>query len=351
LLDRHAIVDGDVRLEEVEGRNLTLRVDSSVSDGFFLKQARPDDAAGAVRIGVEAELYARVNRVERGSPLRAHIPRFARYDADRALLVIELLSGWRSPCELTPAGAEGGVPAIGLQTGVALAACHATFLDADRVPGEADFLDRAPPWFLEMIRPPTELLREVAPAQVELLAVIQERTDICSALDEVRREWSATSLIHGDIKWPNMLVRIPDDSDGAAAVRLIDWECAQWGDPAWDVASAFHSMLIDCIEDASVTAFPDAAAGLFIAALPAARREMQALWGAYARQLNIERADAITFLDRAAHLCAVRLMQFAYEAAAARVSIPRISVGALQLGFNMLQRPALARRAVLGFPD
>ena len=54
-----------------------------------------------------------------------------------------------------------------------------------------------------------------------------------------RAGWAPSCLVHADVKWDNCLV---DDSAGAPTVRLIDWEMAGWGDPAWDVAAALAQL-------------------------------------------------------------------------------------------------------------
>lgn len=51
--------------------------------------------------------------------------------------------------------------------------------------------------------------------------------------------WEATSLIHGDLRWTNVLYANP----GAPHVRLVDWELSCLGDPAWDVGSVLADIL------------------------------------------------------------------------------------------------------------
>ena len=55
------------------------------------------------------------------------------------------------------------------------------------------------------------------------------------ALDEGADRWRPSCLVHGDLKWDNCLV---DATASATSVRVIDWELAGRGDPAWDLACA-----------------------------------------------------------------------------------------------------------------
>jgi Phosphotransferase enzyme family len=45
-------------------------------------------------------------------------------------------------------------------------------------------------------------------------------------------------LVHGDLKWDNCLI------DGDSGVRVVDWETAAVGDPAWDVAAIVHEYAV-----------------------------------------------------------------------------------------------------------
>jgi hypothetical protein len=56
------------------------------------------------------------------------------------------------------------------------------------------------------------------------------------ALDEGADRWRPACLVRGDLKWDNCLVDAA--ASPAPSVRVIDWELAGRGDPAWDVACA-----------------------------------------------------------------------------------------------------------------
>jgi hypothetical protein len=74
---------------------------------------------------------------------------------------------------------------------------------------------------------------------------------VTGLLDAARASVVPACLVHGDLKWDNVLTA-PGPPGG---VRLIDWELSGRGDPAWDVASwLVHAVALgdragDCAAD------------------------------------------------------------------------------------------------------
>jgi tRNA A-37 threonylcarbamoyl transferase component Bud32 len=347
------IVDGEVSVTTVRGRNVNLRVDSSGPRSWFIKQVAPgEDAAPLV---VESWFYARTLE-PRAERLRSYVPRLAHYDSARKLLVIELLRDAWPADVLVDESSLADMPPIGDALGSALAALHTAFpYPAVRAqpPARARTSPRtrggpsvAQPWILNLHTPPPEMMRFLSPAQAALIGLLQSSRDALETLDELRSAWTPSALIHGDVKWSNVLV-----AAASPAIWLIDWEFASWGDPAWDVGSALHSFLVDCIAHAAATA--DAAADAAIAfarAIPRAQPEIRCFCDAYLRGRASDADAANVLLARAVLFAAVRLIQTAYESCERLEDVPRFAAGELQLALNLIARPDKARRTLLGLP-
>lgn len=342
LLDAAELVDGNVSVAEVRGRNLNLRVESSGPRSYLIKQAAPGESADP--LNVEAWFYRRVGEAG-GVRLRPYVPHLAAADARRRFIVLDLIPGALTADLLVDDAPMGTMPRLGEPLGRAIGACHAAFPHRLRGGPRA-----VRPWIFDIPEPAPEMMRHLAPAQVTLIGLLQEHDAAMTRLARLRRDWTASTLIHGDIKWSNVLV-LEGGAGTPAAVRLIDWEFATWGDPAWDVGSALHSFLVDCIAHAaSVADSATDAATAFAGALPRAHPEIRRFCAAYFNERGLAGSAADELVDRAILHCGVRLVQTAYESCERVEDMPRFAAAELQLALNILDRADAARRTVLGLP-
>ncbi len=339
LLDPEELIEEGIQVEEIPGRNRNFRIrrGSGAKPGFFLKRApvaREDHPASL--LGREAALYRWM--AVPGRELARFLPGLVHYDSPTETLVLQLVGEGR------PGAADPDPAAIRIEMvaglGTALARCHQIAPDE---PGAPE-LTGAPPWVFELGRPEPDSVRELAPAQLELLRIIQWSSAMMEALDSLRETWTVSSLIHGDIKWANVLGGISPESD-RYSLYLTDWELAQWGDPAWDLGSAFHGAITEAILEASIPdgTGPGEAAVRFGELAAGERPGHRTLWKSYreARDLGDQAAEAL--LSRATAMMGVRFIKTAYEWCQAESAIPRRAASVLQLGLNVLNDPSRGR--------
>jgi aminoglycoside phosphotransferase (APT) family kinase protein len=336
------IVEGGLRMEEVPARNAGVRVVAPRGRSWYVKSAPAGDDAGARALRLEAAFYTIANAPD--SRLRPYVARLEWADPERAVLVLELLDG-RGVYDCDDGGTELGLPPIGAHLAAALAACHESPLPASDE--AASQFPREAPWILNLARPRVELLQDVSMAQVEMLRLIQRTPPVIDGLDRLRAEWAPACLIHGDVKWSNVMV-IVDGSGLPVGIRLLDWETAAVSDPMWDVGAVLHAYLAHVTHllamDDDATA--DAAARRFAERLPAAQREMRSFINRYFERPSA-RAEADSLSDRAVRVSAARLVQSAWEWCQGEHAIPRAAAGMLQLAVNIFTRPRDARRTLL----
>lgn len=72
----------------------------------------------------------------------------------------------------------------------------------------------------------------------KLCQALKKKPHMIKVFSVLREEWyhSPPTLLHGDLKHSNILVKWNEDNSAIAKLTLIDWEMACIGDPLWDVA-------------------------------------------------------------------------------------------------------------------
>jgi aminoglycoside phosphotransferase (APT) family kinase protein len=287
LLSRRSIVAGALRIGDVSSRNRNVRVvGGEAGESYLVKQGIVADSAHT--LANEAALYRRLSRG--GAALSASVPRLHGYDPTDGVLILEWIAGGE---DLERVVADRGrcPPVLAAALGRALAAVHGVARDGEELRDDA-------PWVLALHRPPLEALRYLSAGSIELVKRLQADAALCGALDALDEGWNAVALVHRDVKWPNCIAHpAPGGAARLTRVKLVDWEMAGWGDPAFDVGSALSD----------VAAFElDAGAG-------AARPARAAFWRAYVRARGLDERAAARLLERSVRYAGARLVQSAYE--------------------------------------
>ena len=101
------------------------------------------------------------------------------------------------------------------------------------------------------------------------------------------------------MKWANCIAHRRRGRPRPTRIKLVDWEMAGWGDPAFDVGSAFSDF-----------------AGFALDARPAgaARAAAAAFWRAYVRARGLDARRGGGLLERSVRFAGARLVQSAVRA-------------------------------------
>lgn len=344
------VLTGGLSITNVSRRNRDFAVERSDGSSYFLKQAARRHFKAA--LAHEAAVYRFLSGLK--SPVLAkHLPRFHRYDASKGILVLELYPRSRSLAE-EQLRTGRFPPRCAAQFAVALAELHRLTQGHRRIAPGADGSERisfgaAPPTALSFHRPEWRSLSMVSRGNLRLLAEIQAQPSLCAELDRLRAAWTPTALIHNDVKADNVLLTGPPEQ-AHKSLRLIDWETARAGEPAWDLASAFSDYLSFWIMSIPVLDQDVSARLLQRARYPLARIQpaLRAFWEAYRRQARLDPAQAEERLARAMRYLAPALIAAAYQQLAAALDPTPHALCLLQLAVNVLRRPGSARTALFG---
>ncbi|MEO1699041.1 MAG: phosphotransferase [Planctomycetota bacterium] len=338
LLDRERLVDGQFMAVEADSRNVNLKVTQGERPGFFLKQVRTPDAQSIGTLQREATCLYLAASDPNWRNLSSVVPRFRHYDNARNLLVSELMPGSENVAEYH-ARQSAFPPEIAAGLGRALAVVHGPVPTQEmlsRIPGAQG----AAPWVLTAHRTRPQFPISNGRGRDSVQAALERFPALHGALEELRGEWTPSRLVHGDIKWENCVLSTA--SDGVSLeVRLVDWELADVGDPAWDTGSMIQAYLTPWIRSASEQQ-PFGTIGQV--ELPAVRRPIAAFWDAYADGLRMDAENRRSGLARAMRFAAARLVQAAYESSLVAGDLMPAAIAQLQVSANILADPERAVR-------
>ena len=286
--------------------------------------------------------------------LRPYLPVLHMYRPEEHTEVFELL---RDACDLREYHARLGrfptKPATDL--GFVLGTLHSA-KSAQGVAGQVQYRDA--PWPLTLHRPSFALYRRMSNANLQLVSTMQSFPAFGMLLDALRARWSefaggeAGTLVHYDIKLDNVLV-VRDGSGRAKGIKLVDWELAGLGDPAWDVGALFGEYLGFWLLSIPITGESPPERFLDMALDPLSRIQPAhgAFWRSYKEQRGLDGQEAAQFLWRAVAYAACRLLQTAFELSQGSSKLTGNALCFLQLSFNVLQRPFEAAAQLLGITE
>jgi hypothetical protein len=149
-----------------------------------------------------------------------------------------------------------------------------------------------------------------------------------------------------------VLVNAGHEGDASELVRnwIVDWETAQLGDPAWDLAGALQDFLVVWVLSMPLSVELTSSERIARAARPLAdlRPPIAGLWEEYRRTARLEPDDADKFLDRAVRYSAARLIQTVYELLFMEPIVAGPSVLLLQIAANLLAEPLRGQVELFG---
>ena len=299
LVSREEASGGSLLVEDLSRSHVVTRVTPPASPASVVKMPGRSNLAIGRDLASELLVYRLAGWVD---GVAAVVPTPVVIDEARHVLILrgdevrvslaELL--WASPAELPWAAAALGAAMGGWHRDTAGLAVPAP----------------SPPFALELERRSEAALSVLGERARGLARRLLADPGASGALRATIAAWAPGCLVHGDLKWDNCLV--DDAAPATRRLRVIDWELAGFGDPAWDVGCAIaeHYVVGALRPERLDSDLDDAVVVLlraYVVAAAMARTELDALFA------------------RAATATAARLVQCAveHEDADARADRPR----------------------------
>ncbi len=336
-LVRHGIVPAaereDLDVSPLHQRSLCYRVQRPDGVSVFVKRATRDAAQRwSADLPREASRLARALRY----PVAAPALLTTVVEEDLQLIVTEFLDGYVGLGQARRADG-GSSPRLAAALGELLGRLHAVRPE----PGEHDDTPNHARQVVDSWLVITPARLAALPAGYAEMARAVRRGRLTEPLMAAAAGWRQEAFVHADLKSDNVLCADPGSSGDVApslpAVRLVDWELAGWGDPAWDVGSVLGDYLFSWLASMRFTA--DGGLGEWTASaqppLVDVRVELRSFLAAYRPSAVITQDEGRTWLAYAAIFLLQRLAAGAVQSPA----LPAVLLACLQVAGQLLNRP------------
>ena len=333
-----SVVDGDFALAEVGRRNRNFKILRRKHPGIFFKQIKSVEDQAIATLRREAAFYKAVRSNPRYAGIRELVPQFVSYDERRHALAVDLINDAESIAERHLK--EGTYREdIARDLGRALGNIHevGTALATDQA--LSTLFTYQMPWPLLLDQIGYTFLDNMGAIGPALAGGIRELPVLQSLLSALRPYWQYDSLIHGDMKWDNCMVR--NSGAGTDHLTIVDWELADIGDGAWDVAGIFKEYVMAVVVSAhnqeTLAAQQQTASPIYLEQL---RPSLCAFWQAYSESRRLP--DAATYLDRAIRLTGARVVSAVLEYLYTSPQLGTLGARILKTSVNILEAPQVA---------
>lgn len=347
LIERETIVAGGLTVAMSRSRNRYVRVKPRSGPGYFVKQALESEPMTAETVRREAEIYRGAFADDRLAALRGLLPRFHGFDDSQHILIVELvddaedIAAHHRRTRVLPSQ-------LARRLGAAIAGYHQIRFEPGKP--QAALFSQRPPWIFDLhTEADLSRLRRTPPASA-LTDMLLQAPGLAGQLAALRADWARDTLVHMDMKWENCLLAPRAAPLAEQRLLVIDWELADIGDAAWDVAGILQAHLnfwIDSIP-ADRRGTPDEIMASATFPLEAVQGAIAAFWDAYLRGRAAYAPAPDGFLLRCIRMMAARMLVTAYEMTVhAAVADPRLPL-LVQMALNVLESPTEAGRHLLG---
>lgn len=335
LLTPSAIAEGDFAVEEFEFHNRGYRVYRPTTKPLYVKQLREFDRPNVLCLQREATFGLAVARTDSVQWLKSRMPTFLDYDARHHVVTVELLAETENLHETMER-----VIAIpdSVSRGLGQLIGSFAFKECDDLLAVIpdDLCAGKPPWILSFHV--DQGAGALSPANDQFLEMIQRDDVLKSNLEDLRSNWQATSLMHGDLKWNNVLIR---ETESVPDWYVIDWEMVDRGDPRWDLGT-----MIQCWWYFWILSTPpeelislDEMLTRRRSAFDETRPSLNALWDGYQAAIGLSNSESHQIRKIVASFAAARMLQTVYELLNSQESIGLSARIMIEMSRRILEAP------------
>lgn len=237
LLDASTIVNESYSVSMRSFRSTLFEVVSSDDSALCIKQLDSDHDNAPYLLQKEATALWSIWHHEELAHLRPIVPMYHGYDVSSQILITEKIVDAVNLDEYKEIEGEISVELLSNLIHN-LSTIHVSQTALEGL-SSINFFRKELPWIFS-INDSYENGELLMPQYWPVVDYIRSYSSLWRKLNEARGTWERTSLIHGDIKWSNILI---SNSRPTEEFWLVDWEMADIGDPVWDLAGVYQNII------------------------------------------------------------------------------------------------------------
>lgn len=242
-IDMASLVNGGYMVTQSQTRNSIFKISRRNAKNLFVKQLISFDPNNTYVLQKDATCLWLIKNDDAFQKLSGYVPDYFGFDAEKQVLVTECLAdsiNLEDHCRINRALSNDLIE----QMADILNSYHFVMTDELRSSPSVQFFPKQIPWILNIGDVDAATISHAAfsqtPGANPVLEAVIASPEFKKLFAGIRNNWEYSTLIHGDIKWMNMLLHV---ENGHEKIKIIDWEIADVGDPLWDVAGIFQGLV------------------------------------------------------------------------------------------------------------
>lgn len=353
LITTESIVNGDLKMIDASRKNRNVKALRRKGTSYLLKQPNISDQYSKYTIQREAKLYNLIQNEIAFIDLRSIMPNFFYFDTQMNILIIEYVENAQSLNDYSYNLNVGEFPTEpALKLGIIIATYHNAFKEYIN-DHKISFLPKIFPFSVLFIaHPGPDIFSHLSPANLQLIKVIQKYPELIGFLEDISHDCYAQTLIHGDMKWDNIILTHHNYNDRNFQMRIVDWELAGIGDPAWDIGCILQDFISFWLYSLPITGNENPEQLILSTEYPLEnmKKAIREFWRGYIKTAGIGSRKANELLIRSTRYCAARLIQKIYESHQSSSELSNTAFYMIQTSMNIMKNIDNAIIHLFGIP-
>lgn len=198
-----------------------------------------------------------------------------------------------------------------------------------------------------------EMFGNIPAEAFKFYILCQRYESLEAAIADLAYEWNPCCLTHNDLKLDNILIHSRWERLDNCLVRLIDWEAASWGDPAFDLGTLIADYLRIWLSSMVVDSTLELEESLQLAVIPVETLQpsILALTRAYLNAFPMIMEYRSDFISRVVQYAGLALINQLEENIKCTKHFDNVGVNTLQIAKTLVTMPTQAIQTLFGLRE